>query len=54
MFPILVTMYVLLANREECEAELAFSEAYLRYAANTPALFPRLGLAPVDPHPHGS
>ena len=54
MFPILVTMYVRLAKREEREAGSAFGEAYLRYAANTPAFFPRLGLAPVDQHPHGS
>ena len=54
MFPILVAMYVRLAKREELEAELAFGEAYTHYAANTPAFFPRLGLAPANQHPHGS
>jgi protein-S-isoprenylcysteine O-methyltransferase Ste14 len=52
MFPILVTMYVRLAKREEREAESFFGEAYRHYAANTPAFFPRLSLAPVDQHPH--
>lgn len=54
MFPILVTMYVRLAKREEREAESAFGEAYRHYAAHTPAFFPRLGLAPVDQHSHKS
>lgn len=43
MFPILVTMYVRLARREEQEALAEFGEAYARYAAVTPAFFPRLG-----------
>jgi protein-S-isoprenylcysteine O-methyltransferase Ste14 len=43
MFPILVAMYVRLARREEREALTAFGEAYARYAALTPAFFPRLG-----------
>ncbi len=41
MFPILVTMYVRLARREEREALTEFGEAYARYAATTPAFFPR-------------
>ena len=41
MFPILVTMYVRLARREEREALAEFGEAYARYAAATPAFFPR-------------
>lgn len=41
MFPVLVTMYVRLARREEREARAAFSEAYDRYASATPAFFPR-------------
>ena len=45
MFPILVVMYVRLARREEREALAAFGEAYARYAANTPAFFPRIGRA---------
>jgi protein-S-isoprenylcysteine O-methyltransferase Ste14 len=43
MFPILVVMYVRLAQREEREVLKAFGETYARYAANTPAFFPRLG-----------
>lgn len=42
MFPILVVMYVRLARREEREVLTAFGETYARYAANTPAFFPRL------------
>lgn len=41
MFPILVTMYVRLARREEREALAEFGEAYARYAATTSAFFPR-------------
>lgn len=43
MFPILVFMYVRLARREERDARTEFGDAYRRYAANTPAFFPRLG-----------
>jgi methanethiol S-methyltransferase len=43
MFPILVVMYIRLARREEREVMREFGEAYARYAANTPAFFPRLG-----------
>jgi len=41
MLPILVWMYVRLAWREEREVRTEFSEAYARYAAKTPAFFPR-------------
>lgn len=41
MFPILVTMYVLLARREEREAGAEFGDEYLRYASATPAFVPR-------------
>jgi protein-S-isoprenylcysteine O-methyltransferase Ste14 len=41
MFPILVTMYVRLARREERDALAEFGDAYARYAAATPAFFPR-------------
>ena len=41
MFPILVYMYVGLARREEREALAEFGEEYARYAARTPAFFPR-------------
>jgi protein-S-isoprenylcysteine O-methyltransferase Ste14 len=43
MFPMLVTMYVRLAHREEREALAEFGAAYARYAATTPAFFPHLG-----------
>lgn len=42
MFPILGVMYVRLARREEREALAEFGDAYARYAATTPAFFPRL------------
>ncbi len=42
MFPILVTMYARLARQEERDALAEFGEAYARYAATTPAFFPRL------------
>ena len=41
MFPILVTMYVRLARREERDALVEFGDAYAHYAATTPAFFPR-------------
>ena len=43
MFPILLTMYVKLAQREEGEVLEEFGEEYRRYAAFTPAFFPHLG-----------
>jgi protein-S-isoprenylcysteine O-methyltransferase Ste14 len=49
MFPVLVTMYVRLARREEREALAAFGEEYARYAAATPAFIPRR--PPVTPAP---
>ena len=44
MFPILVFMYVRLAQREEQDARAEFGDAYTRYEANTPAFFPRSGV----------
>ena len=41
MFPILVFMYVRLAQREEQDARTEFGDAYERYEAITPAFFPR-------------
>ena len=43
MFPVLVFMYVRLARREEREVLNEFGAAYRRYAARTPAFFPRMG-----------
>ena len=42
MFPILVTMYVKLARREEKEVLADFGEEYRRYMDSTPAFFPHL------------
>lgn len=42
MFPILVTMYVRLARREEREAAAGFGEPWRRYAARVPRYWPRL------------
>ena len=42
MFPILVTMYVKLARREETEVLEEFGAKYQRYMASTPAFFPRV------------
>jgi len=41
MFPVLVFMYVRLAQREEQDARTEFGDAYERYEAITPAFFPR-------------
>ena len=43
MFPILVTVYVRLAHREEREARVAFGAQWDAYAARTPGFIPRLG-----------
>jgi methanethiol S-methyltransferase len=43
MFPILVTMYVRLARREEWEVLSEFGDEYRRYANRTPAFLPRAG-----------
>lgn len=43
MFPILVTMYVRLARREEREVQDEFGKEYDRYATRTPGFLPRLG-----------
>ncbi len=42
LFPILLTMYVRLARREERAALAEFGDIYATYAAATPAFFPRL------------
>lgn len=43
MFPIMVFMYLRLAQREEREVAIEFSEEYARYRASTPAFIPKLG-----------
>jgi protein-S-isoprenylcysteine O-methyltransferase Ste14 len=48
MFPVLVTVYVRLARREERDARAEFGAAWDRYAARTPGFIPRLrGGGPV-------
>ena len=42
MFPVLVTMYVRLAHREEREVAAEFGDAWRTYAAATPRWVPRL------------
>jgi protein-S-isoprenylcysteine O-methyltransferase Ste14 len=42
MFPILVTMYVRLAHREEREVLAEFGSAYAEYARQTPAFLPAI------------
>ena len=44
MFPILLFMYVRLARSEERDAFVEFGDEYARYAHETPAFFPRLGV----------
>ena len=43
MFPILVTMYVKLARREEGEVLAEFGAEYRRYMESTPEFIPRIG-----------
>ena len=45
MFPILVTMYVKLARREEREVLEEFGDEYRWYMESTPAFLPRFGAA---------
>jgi protein-S-isoprenylcysteine O-methyltransferase Ste14 len=42
MFPVLLTMYVLLARREEAETEREFGDAWRAYADRTPRFLPRM------------
>jgi protein-S-isoprenylcysteine O-methyltransferase Ste14 len=48
MFPVLVFMYVRLANREEREIEREFGDTYRRYVARTPRFFPRMEVATAE------
>lgn len=43
MFPILLLVYARLSFNEERDVRARFGEEYTRYAARTPAFFPRLG-----------
>ncbi len=45
MFPVLVTMYVKLARREEMEAKRFFGPEWEEYSARTPAFLPKYGRA---------
>jgi protein-S-isoprenylcysteine O-methyltransferase Ste14 len=47
MFPVLVTMYALLAKREEQEAQARFGPVYRDYAQQVPAFVPRLSDRPL-------
>lgn len=42
MFPVLATMYAILARHEEREAAAEFGDAYSRYAARVPGFIPRM------------
>lgn len=46
IFPVLLWVYARLARREERDARAEFGAEYERYAAKTPAFFPRLGRPP--------
>lgn len=56
MFPILVTLYVRLAHREEREVRAAFGDDWEAYARNTPRFIPRFwrsdGTAGDERHVH--
>ncbi|MFN0072272.1 MAG: methyltransferase family protein [Chloroflexota bacterium] len=52
MFPVLVVMYVRLAQREEREVRAELGEEYARYAAVTPGWIPRMG-RPASSSPSG-
>jgi len=55
MFPVLVTMYVRLAHREEREVAAEFGDAWRTYAAATPRWVPRLsgGVTGASRHAEG-
>ena len=54
MFPILVTMYALLARREEADSAIEFGDAWGAYAARTPRFIPSLGQALPSHRERGS
>lgn len=49
MFPLLVTVYVRLARREEREVQKEFGAVWDEYAARVPGFFPRLRRRGADP-----
>jgi protein-S-isoprenylcysteine O-methyltransferase Ste14 len=49
MFPILLLVYARLSFNEERDARARFGEEYTRYAARTPAFFPRFGSTEDSP-----
>jgi len=51
MFPILVTMYVRLARREERDALAEFGEQYRGYMRSVPGFFPKLSTLPKGVSP---
>jgi methanethiol S-methyltransferase len=54
MFPILVTMYALLARREEAESEITFGDSWRAYAKRTPRFIPRPTRSLPEHHEAGS
>lgn len=52
MFPILVTMYVRLAHKEEQEALARFPQEYAAYMGATPSFFPHSKWLPGSEAPH--
>jgi protein-S-isoprenylcysteine O-methyltransferase Ste14 len=54
MFPVLVTMYALLARREEADSEAAFGDIWRAYAARAPRFIPSLTRATPPHHEAGS
>jgi len=54
MFPVLVTMYVLLARREETDSAVEFGDAWRAYAKRTPRFLPRLARSIPAHLEHGS
>jgi protein-S-isoprenylcysteine O-methyltransferase Ste14 len=52
MYPVLVTMYLRLARREEADTRREFGADYERYAATVPAFIPRFGSRPTSRNPH--
>lgn len=51
MYPVLVTMYLRLARREEADARREFGADYERYAATVPAFIPRFGSRSTSRNP---